>query len=71
MRAAAPRPDCYDYVRNYYGVPAFIGKRVKVNGREGVLARRASGDQYVYITFDGERGAKGPYHPEDGIEYLP
>lgn len=33
------RPDCYDYVRRYYGVPAFIGTRVKVHGKEGVLLR--------------------------------
>lgn len=25
-----PMPDCYDYVRRYYGVPAYIGARVRI-----------------------------------------
>ena len=58
-------------MRRYYGVPAFIGARVSVKGRSGVLARRASGDQYVYILFEGDKRATGPYHPTDGIDYAP
>ncbi len=65
----ATEPDCYDYVRNYYHVPAYIGMRVKVSGREGVLVKSRA-DQYVYIRFDGDARIVGPYHPTDGIEYL-
>lgn len=64
------REDCYSYVRRNYGVPATVGARVRVKGREGALARRMSGDQYVYITFDGDKKWTGPFHPTDGIEYL-
>lgn len=65
------RPDCYDYVRRYYGVPAYIGVRVRVGSREGVLVKpRGDGDQYLHIRFDGERGVTGPYHPTDGVEFL-
>lgn len=65
-----PTPDCYDYVRRYYGVPAHIGVRVRVRDREGVLVDRKPGDQYVYIRFDGEQRVSGPFHPTDGITYL-
>ena len=64
------QPDCYDYVRRMYRVSAFIGARVKVDGREGVLVRVRCPDQYLHIRFDGETRVMGPYHPTDGIEYL-
>lgn len=63
--------DCYDYVRRYYGVPAYIGVRVRVRNREGVLVNRGPSDQYVYIRFDGDKRVTGPFHPTDGIEYQP
>lgn len=65
-------PDCYDYVRNAYGVPAYIGMRVRVRDREGVLQKpaRGSGDQYLHIRFDGDSRVSGPFHPTDGITYL-
>ena len=62
--------DCYEYARNYYKVPAFIGTRVRIEGREGVLVNHRPGDQYVYILINGEKKSRGPYHPTDGIEYL-
>lgn len=62
--------DCYQYVRQYYEVPAYIGVRVTVRGKSGVLARTQQG-HYVYILFDGEKRATGPFHPTDGIEYQP
>lgn len=66
-----PKPDCYDYVRNYYGVPAYIGVRVRVRDREGVLVQgKGHSDQYLHIRFDGDARVSGPYHPTDHIEYL-
>lgn len=62
--------DCYAYVRKYYGIPAYVGMRVRVKEREGVLTRRRASDQYVYIRWDGDKHITGPYHPTDGIEYL-
>ena len=65
-----PQTDCYDYVRNYYKVPAYIGARVRVSGREGVLVDHHPSDQYLWIKFDGDKKPRGPYHPKDGIEFL-
>lgn len=69
MPRRPPQPDCYDYVRRYYQVPAYIGVRVRIRDREGVLVNRKPGDQYVYILFDGDSRTAGPYHPTD-VTYL-
>ena len=63
------KPDCYEYVRRYYKVPAYVGVRVKVRDREGVLVKSRCPDQYVYVLFDGDKRMTGPFHPTDGIEY--
>lgn len=60
-----PQPDCYDYVRRYYHVPAYIGARVTASGRAGVLVDHRPSDQYVYVRFDGDRRETGPIHPTD------
>lgn len=65
------QPDCYDYVRRYYGVPAYVGVRVTVSGRAGVLVKPRCADQYVHILFDGDKRMRGPYHPTDGVTYEP
>lgn len=62
-------PDCYDYIRNYYRVPAYIGMRVRAGGREGVLVRATGSTQYLHIKFDDGK-SNGVYHPTDGIEYI-
>ncbi len=62
--------DPYEYVRNYYNVPAFIGMRVRVKEREGVLVKPRCADQYVHILFDGDKRMTGPFHPTDGVTYL-
>lgn len=63
------KPDCCAYVRNYYGVPAYVGMRVRVGGREGVIVRAKSDLHYVHIRLDGETRSS-VYHPTDGVEYL-
>lgn len=66
-----PTPDCYDYVRKYYHVPAYIGVRVAIHGRTGVLVKHSPSDQYVYVRFDGDKRVTGPFHPTDKIDYHP
>lgn len=60
----ATKPDCYDYVRNYYHVPAHAGGRVAMGERRGTIARKAGSQQYVYVTFDGSAFSL-PVHPTD------
>jgi hypothetical protein len=65
-----PKLDCYDYVRHYYGVPAYIGVRVKLrNGREGVIVPAKHSLHYIHILRDGDRRSE-VYHPTDGVEYF-
>ena len=56
----------YAYVKNYYGVPANIGARVKMSGRrpteEGVIVRKRQYDHYVHVRFDGQ-SFDVPVHP--------
>jgi hypothetical protein len=63
------QPDCYDYVRNYYHVPAHAGTRVKVGNKEGVIVRKSGSQQYIFVRFDGVKHDV-PCHPTDGVEYL-
>jgi hypothetical protein len=58
-----------EYVRQYYGVPAEIGRRVMVSGKPGVIT--ADRGQYIGVTFDADK----PYvvhnaHPTSEVEYL-
>ena len=65
-----------EYIRRYYHVPAYQGRRVKVKpsvgavglvGREGVITSAVSGP-YVMVRLDGDTQSL-PYHPAD-LEYL-
>lgn len=58
----------FDYIRNYYKVPAEEGRRVRYKGREGVIVD--TNGHYIDIHFDGDKKRIGPFHPTDGIEYL-
>jgi hypothetical protein len=63
-------PDCYDYVRRTYGVPAYIGVRVRSRGEgDGVIVAARSNLQYIHVRFDA-RSFSVPCHPTDHIEYL-
>lgn len=59
-----------DYVRNYYGVPAEIGRRVSYRGKEGVIYR--DGGNYIAVNFDHEKpGVITNIHPKDeNLKYL-
>jgi len=56
------------YVRDYYGVPAEIGRRVIVNGKPGVIAE--DGGHYIGVLFDEDApGTVYPCHPTWRVEY--
>ena len=61
----------YEYVKQAYGVNPEIGARVRHNeiDKHGVIVRRKSYDNYVYVKFDGEKFAK-PCHPK-ALDYPP
>jgi len=61
-----PRYDPLEYIRNYYHVPAFENRVVKVRGQFGVITG-ASGP-HVAVRLSEEKQAR-PYHPSD-IDYL-
>lgn len=57
-----------EYVREYYGVPACIGRRVIAYGKSGIISEDRG--HYIGITLDSEKpGTVNNYHPVDGIEY--
>ena len=59
-----------EYIRNYYKVPAEVGRRVKCHDTtlEGVIV--SATHQYINIHFEGDKKPKGPYHPTWNLTYL-
>lgn len=58
-----------EYVQDYYGVPAEIGRRVTVYGKPGIIA--ADRGHYIGVNFDSDKpGRINNAHPVDGVEYL-
>lgn len=55
------------YIRNYYGVPAKKGVRVKAYGKPGTVT--GASNAHLLIKLDGEQRSN-PYHPTHDIEYL-
>jgi hypothetical protein len=66
VRNKQPHVDQFQYIRDYYGVPAYSGVRVNAYGKEGVIV--GAEGAYVMIRLDGDKIAR-PYHPTDGITY--
>lgn len=59
-----------DYIRRYYGVPAWRGMRVEYCGSDNVRRKgvvTGASHAYVRIRLDGEKHSR-PYHPQD--DYL-
>ena len=57
-----------EYVAQYYGVPACIGRRVIAYGKPGIIAEDLG--NYIGINLDSDKpGVVNPYHPTDGIMY--
>ena len=59
-----------DYVRNYYNIPAEIGRLVKYKNRTGIIAN--DGGNYIAVNFDDMKlGQTLNVHPTDpNLEYL-
>ena len=58
-----------EYVREYYGVPAEIGRRVVVSGKPGIIAEDRG--HYIGVNFDVDKpGVVFNVHPTDNVEYL-
>lgn len=63
---ASRKNDPLEYVRDYYGVPAYRGMRVNVYGKDGVIEKGEG--SYIMVRLDGDKHAR-PYHPTDGVTY--
>lgn len=60
--------DC-EYVREYYGVSAYVGKRISFKGRLGIISEDRG--NYIGVNFDDDKpGIVLNVHPTDGVEYL-
>lgn len=59
----------FEYVKNHYGVPACVGRKVMAYGKPGVIAEDLG--HHIGILLDEDKpGNVNPYHPVDGIVYL-
>jgi len=57
-----------NYVCDYYGVPADIGRAVIVNGKPGVIAEDRG--NHIGVNFDHDKpGDISPCHPTWKVEY--
>lgn len=57
-----------EYIRNYYKVPAEVGRRVVAYGKPGVIMSAINAYIGVVLDDDPKRHPR-PHHPEDGIVY--
>lgn len=65
--------DPFQYIRDYYRVPAKKGQRVEltVDGKLRQGAISSAHGQYIKIKFDGDaKPYSGVFHPADGVRYL-
>lgn len=59
----------FAYVREHYGVPAAIGRRVVIDGKPGVIA--ADRGHYIGVNFDCDKpGVVRHAHPTWSVTYL-
>ncbi|MFC4236087.1 hypothetical protein ACFOY8_12690 [Thalassospira xianhensis] len=62
-------PDDFTYVREYYDVPACLGRRVEVYGKPGVIA--ADRGHHIGVNFDSDKpGVIASCHPTSEVKYL-
>ncbi|MDH5394514.1 MAG: hypothetical protein OEY11_15120 [Gammaproteobacteria bacterium] len=57
-----------EYVRDYYQVPAVIGRIISHRGRSGIIAEDRG--HYIGVNFDDDKpGHIYNVHPTDKVEY--
>lgn len=57
-----------EYVKQFYGVPAEIGRRIVFRGRPGIIAEDRG--HYIGVNFDNDKpGEIYNVHPTDEVEY--
>lgn len=57
-----------EYVKEHYGVPACVGRRVIIRGKKGIIAEDRG--HYIGVNFDTDKvGVIYNAHPIDGVEY--
>lgn len=52
----------FDYIRNYYGVPAKRGGKIEYEGKPGVIT--GTSGPHLMVRLDGAKHSL-PYHPAD------
>ncbi|MCL1072946.1 hypothetical protein [Shewanella dokdonensis] len=58
----------FDYINQYYGVNAFTGRKVVVDGRLGVIV--SARGNYIGVNFDSDTpGTISNCHPIWRVEY--
>lgn len=56
------------YIKDYYQVPADIGRKVVVDGKSGIIAKDMG--NYIGVNFDDDKpGEVFPCHPTWKVEY--
>lgn len=59
----------FEYIKNYYGVPAEVGRIVEVNGKSGIIAEDRG--NYIGVNFDEDKPMYISYcHPTYKVKYL-
>lgn len=59
----------FEYIKQYYGVPAEVGRRVTVNGKPGIITEDKG--NYIGVNFDEDKpGTALPCHPAWEVNYL-
>lgn len=59
----------FEYIKQYYQVPADYGRDILVNGRKGSITKDMG--NYIGVTFhDDEKKQSLPCHPTSKVEYL-
>jgi hypothetical protein len=59
----------FEYIRNYYKVPAQMFKEITMDGRKGVITED-KGNYIGVIFYDDKKLMPVPCHPTWKVEYL-
>lgn len=56
-------------IREYYGVPAKRGMRIKTEGKSATITGTTHGAMHLRVRFDDEPNRTYPIHPTWKVEY--